>query len=96
MLAGFGMSQQPRSAVLLAILGVVSVALFPAGLGPFTATHGPASALRTILSDVVEFTFLDVLLIAPFTHVVASHMRQPVWEVSARSHQPPPVLALRC
>lgn len=31
---------------LLAILGTILVFLFPAACGPFTATNGPATALR--------------------------------------------------
>jgi hypothetical protein len=31
---------------LLAILGMIFVLLFPAGYGPFTVTHGPATAFR--------------------------------------------------
>jgi len=31
---------------LLAMLGIVLVFLFPAAFGPFTATNGPATALR--------------------------------------------------
>jgi hypothetical protein len=33
---------------LLAMLGTVLVFLFPAAFGPFTATHGPATALRAV------------------------------------------------
>jgi len=33
---------------LLAILGTLFIFLFPAACGPFTATHGPATAFRAL------------------------------------------------
>ena len=33
---------------LLALVGTLLVFLFPAAFGPFTATHGPATAFRAV------------------------------------------------
>jgi hypothetical protein len=65
----------PRLLRILAILAVITVALlllFPAANGPYSATHGPATALRAIqeamlllaiiaLGSILEGTVLPTL-----------------------------------
>jgi hypothetical protein len=38
---------------VFAVLGIAGVVLFPAVCGPFTATYGPASALRAMAYAVL-------------------------------------------
>ena len=64
-----------RNVALLATLGVAAVVLFPVGAGPFTATHGPASALRAVADVAVVFALLSTLLVVRTDHP-ESHLRQ--------------------
>jgi hypothetical protein len=55
-----------RSVALLIALGIAVVVLFPSGSGPFTATHGPASALRAVVDvDLVFALFSTALALQP-------------------------------
>ena len=51
-----------RNAALLVTLGVLLVALFPLGAGPFTATHGPLTALRALAFTILLFVAISFLL----------------------------------
>jgi hypothetical protein len=50
LLRSMKMMSRLGTVALLAILGTVLVFLFPAAIGPFTATNGPATALRAAAS----------------------------------------------
>lgn len=54
-----------RNVALVATLGVAIVVLFPLGSGPFTATYGPASALRALAYIAFLFALLSTLLVRP-------------------------------
>jgi len=51
-----------RNAAVLVGLGVLLVALFPLGAGPFTATHGPLTALRALAFAILLFAAISFLL----------------------------------
>lgn len=51
-----------RNTALLVTLGVLLVALFPLGAGPFTATHGPLTALRALAFAILLFVAISFLL----------------------------------
>lgn len=51
-----------RNVALLATLGVALVVLCPLGSGPFTTTHGPASALRSFAYASLLFVLLSTVL----------------------------------
>ena len=57
------------------------VVLFPSGSGPFTATHGPASALRAVIDVNLVFALLSTAL-AVQSHRPESHPRQHLQSVS--------------
>lgn len=50
-----------RNVALLITLGVLLVALFPLGAGPFTATHGPLTALRALAFAILLFVAISFL-----------------------------------
>ena len=84
-----------RNAALLAIVGIVTVVLFPAVCGPFTATYGPASALRAMA--------YAALLVFTLCTLVASHTESSKLRLRAAASVPalaePSVLptpVLRC
>ena len=51
-----------RNTALLVALGVLFVALFPLGTGPFTVTHGPLTALRALAFAILLFVAVSFLL----------------------------------
>ena len=55
------MSLPTQSTAVIAVLAIASVALFPLGTGPFTATHGPATTVRTITKIMLEFDLSSLL-----------------------------------
>jgi hypothetical protein len=63
---------------LLAILGTVFVLLFPAGYGPFTATHGPATALRAAAA-------VKTLLRAVCGALIVALLRRPASSVTVNA-----------
>jgi hypothetical protein len=66
-----------RIVALLVTLAVATVVLFPVGSGPFTATHGPASALRAAADVALVFVLLSTLLVLG-TNRPESHPRQEI------------------
>ena len=89
------MLQSFRNAALLATFGIVLVALFPAGTGSFTATHGPVTAVRAVSESVLEFATILVLPIAQIAYRV-SHVPARIAIVTATTCDPVPILVLRC
>lgn len=56
-----------RNVALLVAMGVLFVVLFPASVGPFTATNGPVTALRALAFAVLLFaamSFLNKVMVA--------------------------------
>ena len=53
-----------RSAAIWAAMGIALVALFPAGTGSFTVTHGPVTAVRAVIDHVLEFTPISLAPVA--------------------------------
>jgi hypothetical protein len=51
-----------RNTALLVTLGVLLVALFPLGAGPFTATHGPLTAMRALAFVILLFVVISFLV----------------------------------
>jgi hypothetical protein len=89
------MRVSPSSAALLATLGVVLVALFPLAAGPFTATHGPITALRAIAAAfllAVVLAFLPTAIITGCEFYVGLD----VSPAHMNGCDPVPVLSLRC
>ena len=84
-----------RNVALLATLGVALVVLFPLGAGPFTATYGPASALRAIAYVSLLFVLLSTLL-AVRTNPSESHVRRNLSVAPAAVSASTAVLPLRC
>ncbi len=71
------------------------MALFPLGAGPFTATHGPLTALRALAFAILLFVtilFLQKVLVA--RHDL--YLRLGIQIVGVAVHQSPPVPSLRC
>jgi hypothetical protein len=84
-----------RIVALSATLGVALVVLFPMGSGPFTATHGPASALRAVADVALVFVLLSTLLVLRADHP-ESHLRQDISFDPVAASASPAVLPLRC
>jgi len=94
LLAGMRMEFSWRGTALLATLGVVLVALFPAGAGPFTATQGPVTALRAIAFLVLLLFILGFLLV---TRAVARELLLcQQTSAAARICKRKTILSLRC
>jgi hypothetical protein len=89
------MLQSYRQAAVLAMMGIVLIALFPCGIGPFTATHGPMTAVKAVVDPAVEFTAVSVLPVTPVTylelHVLLESRVGPVATFDAT-----PIPSLRC
>lgn len=51
-----------RSVAILVTLGVLLVVLLPLGTGPFTATHGPVTALRALIFAILLFVTISFVL----------------------------------
>jgi hypothetical protein len=84
-----------RYAALMATMGIALVVLFPLSSGPFTATHGPVSALRAI----ANFALLLVIfcfLAAQRRGRLTSCIRQPIPFEPTEACAPWPILELRC
>jgi hypothetical protein len=80
---------------LVAMIGIALVMLFPLGSGPFTATHGPVSALRAIANFallLVIFCFLAAMRSGRLT----SCIRQVIPFEPTEACTPRPILELRC
>ncbi len=60
---------------LLAMLGTVLVFLFPAACGPFTATHGPATAFRAAAA-------IKALLMLLFGSVLIALVQRPAFSAT--------------
>jgi hypothetical protein len=93
--AGIAMLLSCRNAALLTTLGVVLVALCPLGAGPFTATHGPVTALRAVVYAVlllITICFLPTALIS----CRESYIRPGSSVIYAGVCDSTPILALRC
>lgn len=84
-----------RNVALLIALGIAAVVLFPAGSGPFTATHGPASALRAVVDVDLVFALLSTAVAVqsdpPESHTW-QHLQNVSIPVSTGTAAPP----LRC
>jgi hypothetical protein len=90
------MSLQPQNAALLATAAVVWVALFPAGIGPFTATHGPATALSAMTCDAVDFAPFYVSSASAAVSLTSGYLSHEVRLFGIEGPERPPVVALRC
>jgi hypothetical protein len=89
------MSPWCRNAAVLVSLGVLLVALFPLGAGPFTATHGPLTALRALAFAILLFvaiSFLQRVLVA----CRDLYLKLGIQVVGVAVCQSPPVPSLRC
>jgi hypothetical protein len=79
---------------LLAVMGVLLVFFFPATCGPFSATHGPATAFRALAAICCLFTAMGAALL------VASMLRFELVRESKRTDDhidyDPALFALRC
>jgi len=84
-----------RNTALLVTLGVLLVALFPLGAGPFTATHGPLTALRALAFAILLFVAISFLL-----RVLVScrdlRLNPRIQVVSVMLYDSAPVPSLRC
>jgi hypothetical protein len=84
-----------RNTALLVTLGVLLVALFPLGAGPFTATHGPLTALRALAFAILLFAAISFLL-----RVLVScrelHIKLRTQVVGEAVYHSAPVPSLRC
>jgi hypothetical protein len=84
-----------RNTALLVTLGVLLVALFPLGAGPFTATHGPLTALRALAFAILLFVAISFLL-----RVLVScrdlRLSPRIQVVSVMLYDSAPVPSLRC
>jgi len=84
-----------RNTALLVALGVLFVALFPLGAGPFTVTHGPLTALRALAFALLLFAAISLLL----TVTVADpgmYIRLRIQVVGVAVFDAAPVPSLRC
>jgi len=89
------MSLFRRNVALLATLGIALVVFCPTVRGPFTATHGPESALRALAYADFVFDCLTALVILPIAgHELGRLADHPVEPFSIVSLPPTP--ALRC
>jgi hypothetical protein len=84
-----------RNVALLITLGIALVVLFPSGSGPFTATHGPASALRAVV-DVDVVLALLLAAVAVQSARPESHTRQRLQGVYIPFFAGTAALPLRC
>lgn len=84
-----------RSVAILVALGVLVVALFPLGEGPFTATHGPLTALRALIFAILVFVTISFVLRVSVAYR-DSCLRIDVQTVRVALFNSPPVPSLRC
>ena len=84
-----------RNAALLTALAVVGLALFPAGAGPFTATHGPITAVSVVGHTILEFVLICILPSIMVTRI-QSFRPQQVGVIPPISADRAPIPALRC
>jgi len=68
----------------VALICVISVFLFPAGNGPFSATHGPATALRA--KRAALFLTLAILAAAMLTLASRANLSMCVIALAALSY----------
>ncbi len=66
---------------MLAIFGTILVFLFPAACGPFTATNGPATALRAAAA-------IQMLLMALYSSLFIALLRLPAFAVTVEPVSP--------
>jgi hypothetical protein len=85
----------PQRTAVLATFAVVCVALFPSGVGPFTATHGPATAERGAAVLVLEFALVSFVPPALISNI-DSQIRKPVCSLPVVGPGRSLILALRC
>jgi hypothetical protein len=84
-----------RNAALLVTLGVLLVALFPLGAGPFTATHGPLTALRALAFAILLFAAISFLL-RVLVSCRDSRLSPGIHVVGVGLYHSAPVQSLRC
>ena len=84
-----------RSIAVFAVLGIAIVTLFPAVCGPFTATHGPASALRAIAYSAFLLVIFSSLA-AVRSGRLESYVRQTTPFELTEFYAAGPILELRC
>jgi len=89
------MSMFFRNVGLLAAVGIVSVVLFPAVCGPFTATYGPASAFRA-MAYAALLIFALCTLMASHTESSKIRLRSAASPVALAEPSALPAPALRC
>lgn len=89
------MLQSFRSVAILVALGVLVVALFPLGAGPFTATHGPLTALRALIFAILLFVTISFVLRALVAYC-DDYVRLNIQTGSVPAFNPSPFLNLRC
>ena len=89
------MSLPPQHAALLATVAVLWIALFPSGVGPFSATHGPATALSALACDILDFAYFQVS-VDSLILLRLSYVHHRIWKTSILTADCPPVRALRC
>ena len=85
-----------RKAALLTALAVVGLVLFPAGTGPFTATHGPLTAVSVVGHTILEFVLICILPATTVIIHVKSCARQQIGVVPVNRPDRTPIPALRC
>lgn len=59
------------------MLGILLVAWFPLAAGPFTATHGPVTALQAVMRALrllIAISFLPMALIAVVNRTRCEHL----------------------
>ena len=84
-----------RYVALVATIGIALVILFPLGSGPFTATHGPVSALRAI-ANFALLLLIFYFLAAMRSGRLASCIRHAIPFEPAEACVAQPILELRC
>jgi len=89
------MSMFFRNVGLLAAVGIVSVVLFPAVCGPFTATYGPASAFRAMANAALLIFALCTLMVS-HTETSEIGLRSAASPAALAEPSALPNLALRC
>ena len=89
------MLQSARNVAVLVTVGVLVVALFPLGTGPFTATHGPLTALRALLFAILLFATISFVLRALAAYR-DDYIRLNIQTVGAAASDSSPLPNLRC
>jgi hypothetical protein len=80
---------------LMAVLGILLVFFFPAASGPFSVTHGPATAFRALKAARGLFAAMSAALLIAAALRCVLHLES-MARLAVHASYAPELFALRC